>query len=100
MRQFDVCPNPSGATRAYAPYVVVLQSHYLDLETIAIAPLVTDARPLEPIDLAVELNGEPFVLAISEIGSVSRTRLKRRLGSLTEYEDDIRRALERLFSGF
>lgn len=100
MRQFDVYPNPSQETRAYTPYIVVLQSHYVELETIVIAPLVTDARALDPIDVALEFNAEPFVLAISELGSVSRSRLRRRLGSLSEHEDKIRRALERLFSGF
>lgn len=100
MRQFDVYANPSANTRGYASYVVVLQSHYAELETIVIAPLVTDARELDPIDIALEFNNQGFVLAISELGSVSRTRLRRRLGSLSEHEDSIRRALERLFSGF
>lgn len=100
MRQFDVYPNPSAETRAYAPHIVVLQSHYVELETVVIAPLVTDARELDPIDIAVTFNDGPFVVAISELGSVSRSRLKRRLGSLSEHQDEIRRALERLFSGF
>lgn len=100
MRQFDIYPNPSRETRAYAPYVVVLQSHFVELETIVIAPLVSDARVLDPIDFAIAFNGENFVLAISELSAITRTRLKRRLGSISEHEDDIRRALERLFTGF
>ena len=100
MRQFDVYPNPSGDSRGYAPYVVVLQSHHVNLETVVIAPLVTDARSLDPIDIALEFNAQQFVLAMSEIGSVSQTRLKRRIGSLSGDEDAIRRSLDRLFTGF
>ena len=41
MRQFDVYRNPSERSRAYAPYVVVLQSHLLEaMPTIVVAPML------------------------------------------------------------
>jgi hypothetical protein len=55
LRQFDAFENPSTASRDFAPYVVVLQSHY---------------------------------------------PLKRRLGAVPELEEQIRRALDRHFTGF
>ena len=44
--------------------------------------------------------GERLVLVISELASMASHNLKHRAGSLMTYEDDIRRALDRLFTGF
>jgi hypothetical protein len=33
VKQFQVFPNPTDASRLFAPFVVVLQSHYLSLDT-------------------------------------------------------------------
>lgn len=102
MRQFEVYPNPSTAARAFAPYVVVLQSHLLSgIDTVVVAPLVNDAElELAPLDVLVEFNGERLAVAVAELGSVERSTLRRRSGDLIAHEDDIRRALERLFTGF
>lgn len=102
MRQFDVYPNPSSAARAFAPFVVVLQSHHLrGVDTVVVAPLVNDAQPeLTALDVPVEFNGVELAAAIAEIGSVERSALRRRAGDLAAYEDAIRRALDRLFTGF
>lgn len=102
MRQFDVLENPNPASRHYAPYVVVLQSHHLDpLDTILLAPLVNDAtRVVSSVDIRVEFAGQPFVLAVAEMAGISRRGLGRTLGSASTAEDEIRRAVERLLSGF
>jgi len=102
LRQFDVYPNPSTAARPFAPYVVVLQSQYLSgLDTVVVAPLVNDAEPeLAPLDVPVDFSGEKFALAVAELGGVERSALRRRSGDLVAYEDAIRRALDRLFTGF
>lgn len=102
MRQFDLYQNPSIASQGYAPYLVVLQSHHLEaLDSVVLAPVIRDAeRPLSPIDVEVEIEGERLILAISELASVHRSMLKGRAGSGQAYEDAIRRALDRLFTGF
>jgi hypothetical protein len=43
-----------------------------------------------------EFTGEEFIVLVGELGAVD-TRLLR---SLQNYEDQIRRALDRLFTGF
>jgi len=40
------------------------------------------------------------VLVVTELASMRGEHLKRRVGSLLAHEDDIRRALDRLFTGF
>ncbi|MES2722969.1 MAG: CcdB family protein [Pseudomonadota bacterium] len=102
MRQFDVIENPSSRSRAYAPYLVVLQSHHLaPLDSIVLAPVIRDAaRPLTPLDVSVDIAGERLLVALSELASVSRHSLGKALASLEDQEYDLHRALDRLFTGF
>jgi len=72
LRQFDAFLNPSERRRDVAPYFVVLSSHHLQsIDEAVVAPLIRD--------WSKSLNGVDVVL---------------------DEEDVIRRALERLFSGF
>jgi toxin CcdB len=102
LRQFDVLPNPNVASRRYAPFVAVLQSHHLDpIDTVVLAPLVNDAeRPVSSLEISVNLSGEPLVLVIAELAGVRREGLGKPVGSLRPWEDEIRRAFERLLTGF
>lgn len=102
MRQFDVYENPSPEARRFAPYLVVLSSHMLlDFEDAVVAPLVNDSQRTVPgLELDIEMNGEPLVLVISEMAGVEGRTLRRPVGSLGAHEDNIRRAIDRLFTGF
>jgi toxin CcdB len=102
VRQFDVYENPSVSGRAFAPYVVVLSSHLmLRFDDAIVAPLINDAVHAVPeLELAVTIAEEPLTLVISELSTVRQRVLKRRVGSLLDHEFDIRRALDRLFTGF
>ena len=102
MRQYDIFDNPSREMRTFAPYLVNLQSHHLhDIESIIVAPLVIDGyRPLTSVDVPVNLGDELMVVGVAELSAMFKPASTRRRGSLAHYEDDIRRALEKLFSGF
>lgn len=102
MRQFDVFENPSPAARRFAPYLVVMSSHLLlDFDDAVVAPPVNDSQGTVPgLELDIDLNGEPLVLVISEMAGVEGRTLRRQVGTLVAYEDAIRRALDRLFTGF
>ena len=103
MRQFDVFPNPSPRSRAAAPFIVLMQSHFVDeMPSALIAPLIREPRSgdFTRVSVAVLLNGEALHLSLEEMAPIARSGLKRPTGSLRPYEDDIRRALDRLFTGF
>ena len=98
MRQFDVVTNPSRESRDFAPFVMVLQSHHAALDSTIVAPIVTDAEGA--FDLPVEIGGQVLHIAMADLGNVPTRTLGRARANLSEHEDDIRRALDRLFTGF
>jgi len=102
VRPFDVFPNPSTASAPFAPFIVVLRSHHLNpIDTVVVAPMIRDAQTaLAPLDLTLDFMGETLALAIGEIGVVNRPVLRQKVGDAVGHEDAIRRALERLFTGF
>jgi toxin CcdB len=103
IRQFDVFANPSLRSRDEAPFVVVLQSHHAgELPTVVVAPLYRReiAQALTRLTVDVESAGQDLTVSIPELVALSSTLLHKKVGSLAEHEDDIRRALDRLFTGF
>ena len=103
MRQFDVFPNPSPRSRVAAPYIVLMQSHFVDeMPTALIAPLIREPRSgdFTRVSIAARLNDEMLYLSLAEMAPIARSGLKRAVGTLRSHEDDIRRALDRLFTGF
>lgn len=102
MRQFDVYENPSREARRFAPYVVILSTHLIvGLEDAVVAPLVNDSSAIVAgFEIPVTIHDQPLVIILTELAGVQRASLKRRIGSLLSHEDDIRRGLDRLFTGF
>jgi hypothetical protein len=99
VRQFEVYANPSATSSAFATYVVVLQSHYVELKSVVVAPLVTD-KLATSVEIAVTFQGRALVMALTELGSIRSASLRRPLGDLLSYDYEIHRALDRLFRGF
>lgn len=77
----------------------MIQSHFVELDSILVAPMETD-KPASGVDITVEHGDDGFILALSELSAVDRQSLGRPVGSLRSCEDDIRRALDKLFTGF
>lgn len=103
IRQFDVFANPGASTRSSVPYIVVLQSHMFDaLDTIVVAPLMRMPQAFEPtkVWVEVEIDSERLVVDVALMANLERKTLNRRITSLAAHEDAIRRALDRLFTGF
>ena len=83
--------------------VVVLQSHLLAATpTVLVAPLLNDdgRSAYTLISVKVEVNSEPYIVQIAEPAAIDPALLKRPTATLSAYEDEIRRALDRLFTGF
>ena len=102
MRPYDVYEHPVASARWDRLYLVVLSSHLLpDLTQVIVAPL-TELKPerLPGLEVQVTIDDRPFVLVTLDLASIVARRLKRRVAGLVDYEDDIRRALDRLFTGF
>jgi toxin CcdB len=102
MRQFDVVCNPKADRQPHAPFLVSLQSHYLDdFDTVVIAPMIeATARVPTRVDVLAEFEGRRLLIAVSELTSTALAGHLRVIGNLKAQEDDIRRALDRLFTGF
>lgn len=103
MRQFDVFPNPSPRSRSAVPFIVLMQSHFVDeMPSALIAPLIRESRSgdFTRVSVPVKLNDEALFLSLAEMAPIARSALKRTVGNLLSFEDDIRRALDRLFTGF
>lgn len=103
IRQFDVLANPSARSRAVIPFIVALQSHFLEeMPTVLVAPLVRippDAVYTR-VALPVTFQDEDLMLSLAEMAAVSKASLSAPVGNLASHEDAIRRALDRLFTGF
>lgn len=103
MRQFDVVSNPSARSKGIAPYLVVLQSHYLiGIETTIVAPMYHPAilPPDHAFGLKVEFEGAAFTLALQQMSSVPVKRLGQVVGTVVAHDLEIARGWERLFTGF
>lgn len=55
---------------------------------------------LTRLTVKVESDGQDLIVSIPELVALSSSLLHRKVGSLVEHEDAIRRALDRLFTGF
>jgi len=103
IRQFAVFTNPSARTRAEVPYIVVLQSHFVSaFDTVVVAPLMRrlDSQADDQLLLRMEFEGEPLTQNVALLANIPGRGLRSSIGSLGDEEDRIRRALERLFTGF
>ena len=100
---FEIYANPSKGSRDRLPYVVVLQSHLLAAShTTVVAPMmVQDGRSaLTEISAIVEFGDAEHIVLVGELAAIDSRGLKQALGDLSQYEDQLRRALDRLFTGF
>lgn len=102
MRQFDLYINPNVTMRAAAPYVVVMSSHFLDdvTETIVAPVFARRKTAMSGVEIRVNVDGADLLIVLTGLAAVRTGSLKQRQGSLLAHEDDIRRAIDRLFTGF
>lgn len=104
MAQFDVYPNPSRTTKKYLPYLLDIQNPFLsDLSTRLVIPLgVKSALRNETMDRLtpeVSYEGEALLILTPQMSSVPVLILKKPLGSLSHFRDEIISSLDFAVTG-
>ncbi len=102
MRQFDLYENPISSMRAAVPLVVVLSSHLAAglTETIVAPVLRGRTTTVGAFEIPLERDDVALLISVTGMTAVRQTDLRHKIGSAIEHEDAIRRALDRLFTGF
>ncbi len=99
MAQFDVYDNPSATSRRYYPYVVDIQSRYLEeLATRIVIPLGRSSMfkdaAMKGLTPEVTFAGEELLVLTPQLSSVSRKQLKKAVGSLAHLREEIVNAVD------
>jgi toxin CcdB len=99
MAQFDVFENPSTATRKHFPYLVDVQSPYLEeLATRIVIPLgkasLFKDTAMKGLTAEVTFRDEHLLLLTPQISAIPKKQLKAPIGSLSHMRDDLLNALD------
>lgn len=88
--------------RPAVPFVVVLSSYLATgLAEAIVAPVLKGrTTPVSAFEVSLERDGDARLVSVTGMVAIRQTDLRRRVGSAVEHEDAIRRALDRLFTGF
>jgi toxin CcdB len=104
MAQFDVFVNPIPETRRAYPFLVVLQSDFVqDVREPIVAPVVPRqslskiAGRLAPI---VAFQGSEHVILVPALTGVASRDLTQQQGSLASARSEVMAAIDYLFFGF
>ncbi len=104
MSQFDVYINPSKNTRIAFPYIIDIQNPIIsDIATRIVIPLgrLENFRNEKMQGLTPELSydGEKFLLLTPQIVSIPSKLLKKPIGSLNHFRDEIVAAIDFAITG-
>ena len=103
MKQFDIFRNPDPLFGRRRPYLVILQSDFLNVvETVMVAPLAPASRTKAIARLTPEIDvaGAAHILLVHEMAPVVRSNLKRVVGTMVTKRDEIMAAVDLIFVGF
>ena len=99
MAQFDVYRNPSTTTRKHYPYLVDIQSPYLEeLATRIVIPLgkasLFKNTAMKGLTPGVVIYDEKLLLLTPQISSISKKQLHEPIGSISHLRDELTNALD------
>lgn len=102
MAQFHAYRNPGSKSADRAPYLLDIQSDFVNLKSRVMVMLVRPdhfgprMRSLNPL---LTVNGESVVMSPTEMGSIQSRRLGEPVASLAGHRQDIMAALDLLLTG-
>jgi len=104
MAQFEVYPNPSKSTKAHYPYLVDVQSALLaDLTTRIVIPLGKrssfGSEAMQGLTPEITFEDQELLLLTPQISSVPEKHLKKPIGSLSHFREQIIGALDLAITG-
>ncbi|MFC3122803.1 CcdB family protein [Agaribacter flavus] len=104
MAQFDVYPNPSRTTRKYLPYLLDIQNPFLsDLSTRLVIPLgfrsAFKNEAMNRLTPEVSYGGDELLILTPQMSSVPASILKKPLGSLSHFRNEIISSLDFAVTG-
>ncbi|MGA8392373.1 MAG: CcdB family protein [Burkholderiaceae bacterium] len=105
MAQFDVFPNTDAESASVIPYVLDVQSNFLDgLSTCLVIPLAMpqalDTLPILRLNPSVDVGGNTLVVLTQDMAPVPRRLLKHPVANLSTQREETLAALDFLFTGF
>ena len=105
MAQFDVYQNANAKTRKLYPYLLDIQHDFIsDLTTRIVIPLGDYAHfkslIMNRLSPEINFNGHKLVLLTPQLSSISKGSLKKSVGSLQNFRDEIIASLDFAVSGF
>lgn len=99
MAQFDIYRNPMLRSSKRAPYLLEIQSNYIDAVTtcVIIPLLLTDSFiPAKVLNPTIIVLGDSYLLGTAEITTVLRSNLGRSVASAAPQRAEIISAIDRL----
>lgn len=104
MAQFDVYANPSSHSKAHYPYLVDIQSAVLNLLASRIViPLgrgsAFGGEAMKGLTPMLSFDGEELLLLTPQIASVPEKQLRKPVGSLAHFREQIIAALDLAITG-
>lgn len=80
----DFDPSLGGEIRKTRPAIIVSNdASNRNLNRVQVIPITSNVDRVYPCEAAIELNGQPRKAMADQIATVSKQRLKSKLGSLT-----------------
>lgn len=97
----DLDPTVGGEIRKRRPVVVVSQNEMNQfLDTVVVCPLTSTLHPRWRSRLQVQCAGQDAEIAVDQIRTISKQRLRRRLDRLTVDEAaQLRRIITEMYGG-
>ncbi len=99
MAQFDVYQNPSKTSREHYPYLVDIQSPYIsDISTRIVIPLgyasLFQNQALTNLTPEISFEDNQLLLLVPQVSSIPSKILKKLIGSLSHFREQIISALD------